>query len=169
MHSNKEEKLRIKCLLFVYKLIVQIVENQDHYSNTLKLKILNCEILDLILKNLTADDVEGDDFYNSYIQNSSKIMLEVCLLIVELEKSALESSCIFKYPKISQFIKYKKVLGEMKQFDLISYLLYYKKEILDNDNVSTKTCIETLHNWYKTKTIAKYEFEGPIESKRVDD
>ena len=52
------------------------------------------------------------------------------------------------------------ILDESKQFDMVSYLLYCKQEIDDNDEVKIDSCLETLHNSYKTKTIAKYEFEG---------
>ena len=86
-------------------------------------------------------------------------MLEICLLIKKLDKSVPKCSSIYKYPKLNNIEKSINVLSELKQFDMISYILYCK-EIFKNDEIKANTCIETLHSKYNNKTIAKYEFKG---------
>lgn len=54
--------------------------------------------------------------------------------------------------------KSKQILKEMKKFDLISYLIYYKNELSDEER-KPKTIIETMHNRYKHKFTSRHQFK----------
>jgi hypothetical protein len=51
------------------------------------------------------------------------------------------------------------VLKEMKKFDFVSYLIYYDKELSDEQK-STKINIETANKMLDSKVSAKFEYEG---------
>lgn len=82
------------------------------------------------------------------------------MLIRQLDESTEDITSIFAYPdKILEVERCKIILKELKKFDMVAYLTYYHKELTEEEKTS-KIFEETLHNRYKGKVSAKFQYSG---------
>ena len=141
----------------IYKLISPIANNSEQFPESLKIKLLTFSILKQSFDKVNYEVKISD---SNCLTNEQKILFEIYLTIRQIDDSLPDFSSIYTYPdKVLEIERCKVILKEMKKFDMVSYLTYYDKELTD-DEKSTKIYEETLHNRYKGKTTARYEYEG---------
>jgi hypothetical protein len=77
-----------------------------------------------------------------------------------LEENTEGAFSSYNYPDcVLDLEKSKQVLKEMKYFDLISYLVYYKSELTEEER-NQKITVETLHTRYNHKFTSKHSYSG---------
>ena len=77
-----------------------------------------------------------------------------------LEEQVPEAFSNYNYPDcVLDLEKSKQILKEMKNFDLISYLIYYKNDLSEEER-SPKITIESHHNRFNHKFRSKHQYNG---------
>ena len=156
--SFNEKKLNVEIYTLIYKLISQIVESPDKYSDQLKTGILGCKIFDLTLKVATYDDTPSE-----HLSTGSSLMLEILLLLKRLHTSAPHCQCIFDFPMtLLNIDRNMTIIGDNFDFDMISYMSFYDylTKNVDNLDIEIEGGTTTTSIGYNMRTVAKFEYPG---------
>jgi hypothetical protein len=154
---REEKDFHQQVYLTVYKLILPYVQDTEKYNS---IEVVNELLNHKFLKKMFDKLPTTIDYSYNNLTNEQKVLFEIFLLMRLLEESSPEANSSYNYPDcVLDLEKSKQILKEMKNFDLISYLVYFKNELTEEER-NTKINIETLHNRFNHKFTSKHDYSG---------
>ena len=153
---REEKETHQNLYMCVFNLILPYVQNpkENNDPDTIK-ALLNHEFMNKIFNNLP----KTIDYSSTNLSNEQKILFEIMLATRKIDEMYPDISCMYACPDcILDLERSTKVLKEMKKFDMVSYLVYYKKELSDSEKEQNDV-IETAHSMYKNKFSSQHEYE----------
>lgn len=89
-------------------------------------------------------------------------MIETNLAIFSIRQKHPEIPLLYDYNKLLGFVQRSKtVLSQMKGFGLVSYMIYFERE-LGEDLRETAVTYKTLNNRYAHRFTAKIDLKGAV-------
>jgi alpha-tubulin suppressor-like RCC1 family protein len=154
---RKEKDLHKSIYLVIHKLILPIAKYPDKYSRELKEDLLSIKLFKLMVEKVPFD-ISASSY--SVLTNEQKLMFELLLLFRRIDLNLDNFASVYPYnDKLIDVERSITVLKELTKFDFASYMIYYEKELTEEQR-NTKTYIETYHNMLNGKISAKFAYEG---------
>jgi hypothetical protein len=143
--------------LLIHKMILPIMKEPKKYSRELKEDLLTMKLFKKMIEKCNFDVTVSS---GNCLTNEQKILFELLLCLRKIDISMTDFSSIYSYTDtVLEIERSIKILKEMKKFDFISYLIYYKKE-LSEEQRNSKIIEQTTHNIFEGKVSCKLEYEG---------
>jgi hypothetical protein len=149
--------LQKEVYLCIYKLLLPIAKTPENYSNDLKKSLLKIRVFQRMIEKCKFDITisTGDR-----LTSEQKMLFEIFSLFHKIDVHMVDSWSLYTYTDtLLELEKSKLILREGKEFDTISYLMYFNNE-LSGSQQHTKVYAETFHGMFDVKISSKICFEG---------
>lgn len=157
MCFRKEFDLQRTVYMLIYKILVPIAKSPKSYNPRLIEGLLRLKIFKKMIEkcNFDVTVISGNK-----LTPEQKLLFEIYLLIHKIDSSMVDTWSLYTYTDILlELGKCKEVLKEGKDFDMISYLIYFNNE-LSGPQQHTKVYADTYYNVFDCKISAKVHFDG---------
>ena len=152
-----ETKLQKQIYIFIYRLLLPIAKNPEDYSAELKKSLLKIRVFQRMVDKCKFDITVSS---GNRLTEEQKLLFEIFSLFHKIDTHMSDSWSLYTYTDtLLELEKSKEILREGKDFDTISYLMYFNNE-LSGPQQHTKVYADTFHNMFKTKISTQVRFEG---------
>ena len=154
---RKEFELQRSVYMLIYKILVPIAKSPKSYNPQLIEGLLRLKIFKKMIEKCNFDVTV---LSGNKLTPEQKLLFEINLLIHKIDSNMVDKWSLYTYTDILlELGKWKEVLKEGKEFDMISYLIYFNNE-LSGPQQHTKVYADTYYNMFETKISAKVHFDG---------
>jgi len=154
---RKEFELQRTVYMLIYKILVPIAKSPKSYNPQLIEGLLRLKIFKKMIEKCNFDVTV---LSGNKLTPEQKLLFEIYLLINKIDSSVVGTWSLYTYTDILlELSKCKEVLKEGKDFDMISYLIYFNNE-LSGPQQHTKVYADTYYNVFDCKISAKVHFDG---------